>query len=83
VPTVQPQAANQPRTQSGPYPGMKVSYPDINWSKNCRTLLFVFSTHCGFCTASADFYKQTVQAKQSINDIQYVAMFPQTRVTNI
>src|SRR5215510_8553334 len=77
VPTVQPQAVNQPRTQSGPYPGMKVSYPDINWSKNGRTLLFVLSTQCGFCNASTDFYKQTVQVKQPVNGIQFVALFPQ------
>jgi hypothetical protein len=68
---------NQPRTQSGPYPGMKISYPDINWAKNGRTLLFVLSTQCGFCNASTDFYKQTVQAKQSLNGIEFVALFPQ------
>ncbi len=77
VPNVQPQAVNQPRPQrNDPYPGMKVSYQDINWSKNGRTLLFVLSTQCGFCNASTDFYKQTVQAKQSGNGIQFVAMFP-------
>jgi thioredoxin-related protein len=80
VQTVQPQAVNQPRPQrNDPYPGMKVSYQDINWSKNGRTLLFVLSTQCGFCNASTDFYKQTVQAKQSIKDLQFVAMFPQDK----
>ena len=77
VPTVQPQAVNQPRAQSGPYPGMKVSYADINWAKNGRTLLFVLSTQCGFCNASTDFYKQTVHEKQSVNGIEFVALFPQ------
>lgn len=69
---------NQPPvSQSGPYPGMQVSYPDINWAKNGRTLLFVLSTECGFCKASTDFYKQTVQAKQSARNIEFVALFPQ------
>jgi hypothetical protein len=78
VPVVQNQPQNQPQAQrSGLYPGMKVSVPDINWAKNGRTLLFVLSTQCGFCNASTDFYKQTVQTKQSIKDIQFVALFPQ------
>jgi hypothetical protein len=77
-PPIQPQYQSQTQ-RSGPYPGMKVSYPDINWSKNGRTMLFVLSTKCGFCNASTDFYKQTVQAKGSISDIQIVAMFPQDK----
>ena len=78
VNSVQPaQNQSQPQTQRGPYPGMKVSVPDVNWAKNGRTLLFVLSTQCGFCNASTDFYKQAVQEKQSIKDIQFVALFPQ------
>jgi Redoxin len=77
-PPNQPQAQNQPQaTRTGPIPGMKISHPDINWAKNGRTLLFVLSTQCGFCNASTNFYKQAVQEKQSIKDIQFVALFPQ------
>jgi thioredoxin-related protein len=78
VATVQNQPQNPPQAQRmGPYPGMKVSAPNINWAQNGRTLLFVLSTQCGFCTASADFYRQTVQAIQSNNSIKFIAMFPQ------
>src|SRR2546428_7855541 len=65
---------NQPTTtRIGPYPGMKVSLPDVKWEKNERTMLFVLSTSCGFCNASADFYKKAVQEKQSVRDIHFVA----------
>jgi hypothetical protein len=79
VNSVQPaQNQSQPQTQrSGPSPGMKVSLPDVNWAKNGRTLLFVLSTQCGFCNASTDFYKETVQEKQSTKGIHFVALFPQ------
>jgi hypothetical protein len=71
-----PQNSPQPQ-RSEPYPGMKVSYPDIDWVKNGRTLLFVLSTQCGYCAASTGFYKEAVKAQQSRKDIHFVAMFPQ------
>jgi hypothetical protein len=83
APAVQSQPASRAQNQtqesrSGPRPGMKVSYQEINWSKNGSTLLFVLSTKCGFCTASADFYRRVVQQKRSTNDnIQFAAIFPQ------
>jgi len=83
VPAIQYQPPSQARNQtqesrSAPYPGMKISYQEINWSKNGRTLLFVLSTKCGFCEASTDFYRRVVQQKRSTNnDIQFAAIFPQ------
>jgi hypothetical protein len=34
-------------------PGMKLSFPDVNWEKSRKTLLLVLSTNCKYCTASA------------------------------
>lgn len=65
-------------TRIGPYPGMKVSLPGVEWDKNGRTMLFVLAVSCGFCNASADFYKKVVQEKQKqdLKDLHFVVVFP-------
>jgi len=67
---------NQLTPRVGPYPGMKVSLPGVEWEKSGRTMLFVLSSSCGFCNASTDFYQKAVQEKQHVRDIRFVAVFP-------
>ena len=59
-------------------PGMKLSFPDVNWEKSRKTLLLVLSTTCKYCTESAPFYQQLVKSKGGREDVRIVAVLPQT-----
>jgi hypothetical protein len=49
--------------------------PEIGWNRNGRTLLFVLSTHCHFCTESAPFFRHI---KESVGkDVKLVAVLPE------
>jgi hypothetical protein len=37
---------------------IKISLPDVDWSKNGQTLVLAVSSACHFCTESAPFYQQ-------------------------
>src|SRR5579863_2233225 len=41
---------------------LKAALPDVDWSKNCRTLLCAVSTQCHFCTASAPFFRRIIDS---------------------
>jgi len=58
-------------------PGMKLSFPDVDWEKNRKTLLLVLSTKCKYCTESAPFYQQLVTRKGSREDVRIMAVLPQ------
>lgn len=58
-------------------PGMKLSFPDVDWEKSQKTLLLVLSTKCKYCTESAPFYQQLVTRKGSREDVRIMAVLPQ------
>jgi len=59
-------------------PGTRVSLPDINWSQSERHLVLVLQTGCHFCTESAPFYRRLTQAIGERNDIELIAVLPQS-----
>lgn len=59
-------------------PGTKLSLPGLAWDKGSQTLLIVLSTNCHFCTESAPFYQRLAQQKAKRQDLQLVAILPQS-----
>ena len=59
-------------------PGTKVSLPDVDWSQSERHLVFVLQTGCHFCTESAPFYRRLTQAVGKRNDVELIAVLPQS-----
>ncbi len=58
--------------------GMKLDWPDVDWSKNGRTLVVALSTTCHFCTESAPFYQRIVRGlARHGSSIKIVAVLPQ------
>lgn len=60
LPTASPQGAGPARPAGSVLVGTDMSkrIPDVNWKANGRTLVFVLSTHCHFCTESAPFFRE-------------------------
>jgi thioredoxin-related protein len=53
--------------------------PSINYSNSPKTMLIAMSTKCHYCSESAPFYKQLVDAYHaSGNQIRLVAVFPES-----
>ena len=57
--------------------GTKVSLPEVDWTKNSRTLLLVLSKDCRFCSESAQFYQRLAREMEGGADIRLVAVLPQ------
>jgi hypothetical protein len=57
--------------------GTKINKPEINWSKNGRTLLLVISTECHFCSESASFYQRLNERIREDNKVHLVIILPQ------
>jgi hypothetical protein len=57
--------------------GKAISLPDTDWKRSDRTLVFVLSTGCHFCTESASFYKELVQKRAKQGNTRLVAVLPQ------
>jgi thioredoxin-related protein len=55
--------------------GQVVALPDVDWTKNGRTLLLALSTTCHFCTQSGPFYQRLVKEH---GDTQLIALVPQS-----
>lgn len=53
--------------------GQVVALPDVDWTKNGRTLLLALSTTCHFCTQSSPFYQRLVKEH---GDTQLIALVP-------
>jgi hypothetical protein len=60
-----------------PPPGKKIELSGVDWAQNSRTLLFVLSTQCHFCSESAPFYQKIVDKASNYKDVKLVAVFPQ------
>jgi hypothetical protein len=57
--------------------GTKAALPNADWPARQRTILFVLSTSCSFCTASMPFYRTLIPAAQRAK-VRIVAAFPQS-----
>jgi Redoxin len=57
--------------------GTKISIPNIDWSKNRRSLVLALQAECHYCSESASFY-QRLASEASARKIRLVAVLPQT-----
>lgn len=78
LPRNEPQQPNAPTPQQQVATGTQISLPDVDWSKNKRTLVAVLSTSCRFCTESASLYQQIATERSKRDDVKTIALFPQT-----
>ena len=71
--------AHSNTTNVVPAIGTKIDIPEVPWRESRKTVVLVASTHCHFCTASADFYRR-LRSLAETRGIPIVAVFPQTNV---
>lgn len=57
--------------------GSKVELAGVDWSKNHKTVVLALQKGCHFCTESAPFYKQLVEAA-TLKGVKIVAVLPQS-----
>lgn len=75
VPAPSPRAAAAvPSTSVGA--SLKGQIPEVDWSKNGRTLVLAISTQCHFCKESSPFYRRL--EKEVGNGLKVVAVLPQS-----
>ena len=55
--------------------GSTVNLPDVNWSRQPKTLILVLQSGCRFCNESAPFYKSVIEAARNKN-IKLIAVLP-------
>ena len=70
-----PPAAEEMKTISS---GEKVALPDVDWQKSRQTLLVVLSQGCHYCAESVPFYQRLTKEASARNDIQVIAILPQS-----
>jgi thioredoxin-related protein len=58
--------------------GKKINLPDVSWTGEKRTLIFVLQAGCRFCTESMPFYQQLVKSATE-NGVRVIAIFPGSR----
>ncbi|HEX8565936.1 MAG TPA: hypothetical protein VF648_09725 [Pyrinomonadaceae bacterium] len=73
----QNQSANSLPAEKNIPAGTKINLPEIDWSKNGRTLLVVLQKGCRFCTESGGFYQRLVNETANYTDLKLVAILPQ------
>lgn len=61
---------------SGLHIGQRLPVNDVDWKARHRTLVFILSTGCHFCSESASFYAELLK-NQPQGDWQALAIFPQ------
>ncbi len=61
-----------------PNVGAKVDLPDVDWSKQPKTLILALQKGCHFCSESAPFYKRLNESLRDKN-VQMVAVLPGAR----
>ncbi len=55
--------------------GSQMNAPDVNWSRQPKTLVLALQVGCRFCNESAPFYKRVVETVKNKN-VKLVAVFP-------
>lgn len=56
--------------------GQKLSLPDVDWSKNGRTLVLVLQSNCRFCTDDAPFYRELLKRQAAQPGLKLLAVLP-------
>jgi hypothetical protein len=62
---------------AGPPIGAEINIPQVTWPDSKHTIVLVLNTHCGYCTASAGFYRE-LQRIASARKIPIIAVLPQS-----
>lgn len=57
--------------------GTKATLPGVDWAKNGKTLVFVLSRDCRYCTQSAPFYQRLTRETAGRPDVRLLAVLPQ------
>jgi len=57
--------------------GAKLDWPNMDWSRNGRTIVLALSTSCHFCTESAPFYQKLTRELSRQGGNRIVAVLPQ------
>lgn len=65
------------KRESSIKPGTTLPLSSYDWTKSERSLVFVLSTDCRFCTESESFYKRITTACEGQKKIRLVAVLPQ------
>jgi len=65
------------QVQIQPTVGMKVNLPDIDWSKQPKTLILALRADCRFCNESTPFYQRLLAEAKPAN-VKLIAVFPTT-----
>lgn len=61
---------------AGPAKGVRIPLAGMDWSRADRTLVLVLSTHCHYCSDSAEFYKKLLP-EASARKVQIMVVLPQ------
>ena len=78
---IEPELFNR-NEEPHPVIGSKVELPDVNWSKNPKTIIFTMRTDCAPCRESAAFYKHIIQTADK-RRVRFVAALPTTKKESI
>lgn len=60
-----------------PYQGTHISLREMDWSAKDKTMVFVLSTKCHFCSESVPFYQSVLRKTSALPHLAAVAVFPQ------
>lgn len=69
-----PDVFNEP-ARLQPTIGAKMNVPDVNWSRQPKTLILALQKGCHFCNDSAPFYKRVIETVRNKN-VKLIAVFP-------
>jgi thioredoxin-related protein len=59
-------------------PGTKISLPNEDWGQSDKTLLFVLSETCIYCSESAPFYQKILSEGGAQKKVRFIAILPQS-----
>lgn len=68
-------AAPNQQARVEPKIGSQMNTPDVDWSRQPKTLVLVLQVGCRFCTESAPFYKRVIETVKSKN-IKLLVVLP-------
>jgi hypothetical protein len=70
-------SSRSPQTSLAVLPkGTKVRISGVEWSNSPRTIVLALSSHCHFCTASANFYRRLQEVARA-RGVPILAVLPQ------
>ena len=70
-----PRTKVMPPARMQPVIGARMNLPDVNWSRQPKTLILALQTGCHFCDESVPFYKRIAENAKAEN-VKVIAAFP-------